>query len=75
MPRYCFALHCDDGLLEQLGHMALRDDDEALDFGKQIARDLADEDVERQVVRKIVVTRNRHTVSALPISRADDHAD
>jgi hypothetical protein len=46
MIGYQFSLHT-DALVEELGSMALVDDAEALALGKQVIRDLLDEDDEQ----------------------------
>jgi len=42
MKPYRFAMQNDGKQIEELGGLAMRDDGEALAFGEQIARDLAD---------------------------------
>jgi hypothetical protein len=66
MMHYRFVLQADGTLVEELGFMALRDDGEAVAFGEQIARDLAN-GLDQQSGAAIAITKRARTVHRIPV--------
>ena len=66
MQKYLFVLRADASDAEQLGFMALPNDDEAIAFAEQVARDLARDPEHRDL--KVAVVKDRRTVGTIPIA-------
>jgi hypothetical protein len=64
MIAYLFNLH-NDTLVEELGSMALVDDDAALAFGKQVIRDLLDKDDEHYSGWTLEITEDDRRVASI----------
>jgi hypothetical protein len=62
---YRFSLHYSDAASENLGGVALHDDDEALAFGKQMIRDLMHEDAEQYVGCTVNITEGERVVGGI----------
>jgi hypothetical protein len=74
MKHYCFTLQADGTLIEELGFMALRNDSEAVAFGEQIARDLAN-GVDQQPGAAIAITKRARTVHRIPVRSGPPSSD
>jgi hypothetical protein len=66
MNKYRFALQNSGTVIEELGVMALPNDDEALAFGQQVAQDLAD-DQDQQAGVAVAVIKGARTVRSIPV--------
>jgi hypothetical protein len=66
MTSYRFALQSRGTVIEELGVMALPNDDEALAFGQQVAQDLAD-DPGQQAGVAVAVIKGARTVRSIPV--------
>jgi hypothetical protein len=66
MNHYRFTLQKDDTRIEEIGTMTFPDDGEALAFGQQIARDLAD-DPGQQAGVAVAVIKGTRTVRSIPL--------
>jgi hypothetical protein len=66
MNNYRFALQSSGTVIEDLGVMALPDDAEALAFGQQVARDLAD-DPSQQADAAVAVIKGARTFRNIPL--------
>jgi hypothetical protein len=66
MPLYRFALRTTAPEPEYLGAIALRDDDEAVAFAEQVARDVAS-DLEREPGLAVTIIKSERTVGSIPV--------